>query len=109
VWQRLHDLVDSLPGVTHRMSHGEVAWFVGKGRSARQFAITWDHHHGDRNAVLFAAPPGAQQLLVVDAHHYFVPPFVGAKGWVGTYLDIPDVDWDRVGLHLTDAHEWAGQ
>lgn len=110
VWQRLHELADHLPDATHRMSHGEVAWFVGKGRSARQFAMTWDHHHGDRNAVVFAAPPGAQQQLVSDdAEHYFVPPFVGSKGWVGMYLDVPSVDWDRVGLHLADAHEWAGR
>jgi hypothetical protein len=28
---------------------------------------------------------------------------------VGVYLDVPEVDWDRVGLHLADAHEWIGQ
>lgn len=106
---RLHELTDHLPDVTHRMSHGETAWFVGKGRAVRQFAMTWDHHHGDRNAVLFAAPPGVQQELTRDGEHYFVPPFVGRRGWVGVYLDVPGVDWDRVGLHLTDAHEWSAQ
>lgn len=109
VWHRLHELVDHLPGVTHRMSHGEVAWFVGAGRASRQFAMTWDHHHGDRNAVVFAAPPGVQHDLVRDADRYFIPPFVGGKGWVGMYLDVPTVDWDRLGLHLADAHEWVGR
>ena len=109
LWRRLHEVADPLPNVTHRMSHGEVAWFVGKGRAARQFAMTWDHHHGDRNGVVFAAPPGAQAHLVAEDDHYFVPPFLGPRGWVGMYLDIPAVDWDRVGLHLTDAHEWVAQ
>ena len=33
-----------------------------------------------------------------DQEHYFVPPYVGARGWVGAYLDVPDVDWDRIEL-----------
>jgi hypothetical protein len=109
VWRHLHELADHLPGVSNRPSHGEVAWFVGTGRAARQFAMTWDHHHSDRNGVIFAAPPGAQALLVAESHHYFVPPYFGPRGWVGVYLDVPDVDWDRVGLHLADAHEWIEQ
>ena len=74
----------------------------------RPFAIasTWDHHHDDRNAVLFAAPPGAQEQLVDGApHRYFRPPYVGGRGWVGMYLDDGPVDWDLVELHLGDAHD----
>jgi len=78
---------------------------VGTKSKARQFATTWDHHHDDRNAVLFAAPPGAQEALVAaEPERYFRPPYVGAKGWVGMYLDTGPVDWDLVALHLTDAH-----
>ena len=105
VWARLQTICDDLPDVTVKTSHGELAWSVGKGRGARQFATTWDHHHGDRNAVLFAAPAGAQQQLVDSApERYFVPPYYGPRGWVGVYLDVPDVDWDLVELHLGDAH-----
>lgn len=110
VWQRLQEICDDLPQVTWKISHGERAWSVGIGRKARQFATTWDHHHDDRNAVVMAAPPGAQQQLVAAApERYFVPPYVGAKGWVGVYLDLPEVDWDAVALHLGDAHEWVAE
>jgi hypothetical protein len=88
-----------------KTSHGELAWSVGSGSGARQFATTWDHHHDDRNAVVFAAPPGAQEHLVAsDPDRYFRPPYVGGRGWVGMYLDRGDIDWDLVELHLSDAH-----
>lgn len=55
--------------------------------------------------LLVAAPEGAQQSLVAarpDA--YFRPPYVGARGWVGVYLDIDDVDWDMVADIVEDAY-----
>lgn len=105
MWERLRAICDALPDTEERTSHGELAWFVGAGKKARQFATTWDHHHDERNAVVFAAPPGAQhQLITAAPERYFRPPYVGGRGWVGAYLDIDDVDWDAVELHLGDAH-----
>jgi len=105
LWARLRDLCDHLPETSSKISHGELAWSVGPGKKTRQFATTWDHHHDDHNAVLFAAPPGAQdQLVAAEPERYFVPPYYGGRGWVGMYLDIADVDWDAVELHLGDAH-----
>lgn len=104
IWERLREICASLPDVSDRMSHGEIAWFVGSGRKARQFASTWDHHHDDRNGVVMAAPPGAQERLISDdPTRYFRPPYVGSKGWVGVYLDVEPIDWDLVALHLSDA------
>jgi hypothetical protein len=104
-WERLRQICGALPDVGERSSHGELAWFAGTGRKARQLASTWDHHHDDRNAVVMAAPAGAQEQLVGDQpDRYFRPPYVGSKGWIGIYLDTGDVDWDLVALHLADAH-----
>ena len=105
VWERLRAICSSLPNVTEKVSHGELAWSAGIGKKARQFATTWDHHHDDRNAVVMAAPPGAQARLTADdATRYFRPPYVGGRGWIGVYLDTGDVDWDLIELHLRDAH-----
>ena len=106
LWERLAAICDALPAVTSKISHGELAWSVGTGRRARQFATTWDHHHDDRNAVVMAAPPGVQEELVgAEPDRYFRPPYVGSRGWIGMYLDVPDVDWDLVELRLTQAHD----
>lgn len=104
-WDALRGICAGLPDVSEKMSHGEVAWSVGTGRRARQFATTWDHHHDDRNAVVMAAPDGAQaQLVDADPQRYFRPPYVGSRGWIGIYLDTDDVDCDLIALHVTDAH-----
>jgi predicted DNA-binding protein (MmcQ/YjbR family) len=42
------------------------------------------------------APPGSQMMLVgADPDRFFVPPYVGHKGWVGMRLD-GDPDWGEV-------------
>lgn len=100
--EALRSICLSLPEVTERKSHGEPAWFV---RGKRMFVTHADHHHDDRVASWCAAPEGAQQSLVAarpDA--YFRPPYVGARGWVGVYLDIDDVDWDMVADLVEDAY-----
>ena len=90
-----------LPGVVERQSHGEAAWFVGR----RQFVTMADHHHDDRLAVVCAAPPGAQEALLQAApDRFFRPPYVGHRGWIGLYLDVPDVDWEEVAAILEEAY-----
>ncbi|HEY3163588.1 MAG TPA: MmcQ/YjbR family DNA-binding protein [Candidatus Limnocylindrales bacterium] len=101
VVDRLRALCLALPAVTEKLSHGEPAWFV-RGRS---FATTADHHHDDRLAVWLAAPAGRQESLVeTDPVRFYRPPFVGVRGWVGAYLDIPEVDWDELAMLIADAH-----
>jgi predicted DNA-binding protein (MmcQ/YjbR family) len=42
------------------------------------------------------APPGSQTILVgADAGRFFVPPYVGHKGWIGVHLD-RRIDWQEV-------------
>jgi hypothetical protein len=96
---RVRALCLALPEATEKVSHGEPTWFVRK-----VFVSFADRHHDDRLALWCAAPPGAQQARVAaDPEHYFVPPYVGGRGWLGVYLDVP-VDWDEVADVITDAY-----
>lgn len=52
---------------------------------------------GDRRrSVWCKAPFGAQDILVdADPERYFIPPYVGHRGWVGVRLDVA-VDWEQL-------------
>lgn len=98
--ERLRGICLALPEASERMSHGEPAWFVG---GKRLFVMFADHHHDDRLAFWCAAPAGAQALLVeADPARFFIPPYVGHRGWLGVRLDGP-ADWDEIADLVGDA------
>jgi hypothetical protein len=100
--QRLRGLCLGLPETTERLSHGEPTWFV---RGKKTFVMFADQHHDDRTGFWCAAPEGSQEALVGgDPEHFFRPPYVGHRGWLGVYLDVPDVDWAQVGEIVEDAY-----
>ena len=76
----------AFPEVNERPSHGQPTFFV---RDKRPFAMFLANHHGDgRIAVWCAAPEGLQAMLVeADPERFFVPPYVGHRGWLGVRLD----------------------
>jgi hypothetical protein len=91
----------ALPETTERLSHGEPTWFV---RGKKTFVMYANHHHDDRLAFWCAAPPGAQDGLVrSDPERFFVPPYVGHRGWLGVWLDV-EIDWDEIAEIVTDAY-----
>ncbi len=91
---RLQAIAASLPEVSERLSHGAVTFFV---RSKRTVCYLTDDHHGDgRLALVYPAPPGAQEELVrSEPDRFFRPPYVGHRGWLGLRLDV-EPDWDEV-------------
>lgn len=98
---RLREICLSFPETTERLSHGEPTWFV---RDKKVFVTYADHHHDDRLGFWCAAPPGAQEALVsASPDRFFRPPYVGHRGWLGVYLDVP-VDWDEVAVLVEDAY-----
>jgi len=98
---RLRQLCLALPEVTERLSHGEPTWFI---RGKKSFVTYANHHHDDRLAFWCAAPPGSQLSMVAsDPLRFFVPAYVGHRGWVGVYLDVP-VDWAEIAEVVEDAY-----
>ena len=99
--ERLRRLCLSLPETNERESNGERGWFV---RDRKLFVTFVDHHHDDRVGFWCAASPGDQAALVsADPARFFVPPYVGHRGWLGVYLDVP-VDSHQVAEIVTDAY-----
>jgi hypothetical protein len=99
--ESLRALCLALPETTERLSHGEPTWFI---RGKKTFVMYANHHHDDRLAFWCAAPEGAHDVLVKGApDRFFVPPYVGVRGWLGVYLDVP-VDWDEIAVLVEDAY-----
>jgi hypothetical protein len=99
---RLRALCRALPEVTERDSHGEPTWFI---RDKKTFVTYANHHHDDRLAFWCAAAPGVQEMLVgAEPERFFRPPYVGVRGWLGVYLDVP-LDWAEIGDLVNDAYE----
>ncbi len=90
----------ALPEATEKLSHGSPSFFVKK-----CFVTFVDNHHNDgRLALWCAAPLGVQAEQVDDdPERFFVPPYVGGRGWLGVRLD-RDPDWDEVATIVTDAY-----
>jgi hypothetical protein len=99
--EKLRHLCLALPQTTERLSHGEPTWFV---RGKTTFVMYADHHHDDRLAFWCAAPAGEQEALVTEEpKRFFVPPYVGHRGWLGVRLDVP-LDWDEISDIVTAAY-----
>jgi len=97
---RAHCLV--LPEATERLSHGEPTWFV---RGRKVFVTFAGRHHDDRVAFWCAAvAPERDALVAEDPTRYFVPPYVGGRGWLGVYMDHGRVDWAEVGEIVREAY-----
>jgi hypothetical protein len=99
--ERVRAICLGLPETSERLSHGAPTFFV---RGKRSFAMVLDNHHGDgRFALWCAAPDGMQRSLVeAEPERYFVPPYVGTRGWLGVRLD-RGLGWDEIAGILEDA------
>ena len=101
--KRLVALCQGLPeAIAERAGVQHLAFKVRK----KIFAYyAYDHHGDGRIALLCKAPPGEQsQLVDEDPERYFVPPYVGSRGWVGLRVDSPRVDWRAVKNLLSVAY-----
>ena len=102
ILERLRAVCLALPETSERLSHGAPTFFV---RGKRAFVMVLTNHHGDgRFAIWCAAPEGMQSMLVeADGERFFVPPYVGHRGWLGVRLD-RGLDWDELAGIVEDAY-----
>jgi len=102
VLEKLRELCLALPETSERPSHGAPTFFV---RAKRAFVmVLTDFHRDGRFALWCAAPEGMQKMLVdADPERFFVPPYVGHRGWLGVRLD-RGLHWDELAGIAEDAY-----
>ncbi len=98
--ERLRALALALPRTSEKQAWGAPSFRV----DGRVFAMA--STAGGGLSVWLKAPEGAQEMLVAAApERFFLPPYVGPKGWIGIRLDTPGgPDWDEVAFNLERSH-----
>ncbi len=97
--ERIRPVAFALPGVVEHPSHGSPTFFTADGRKGRTFASVHDERdwHEGRLCLWAAGPKEIQEALVSGGpERFFVPPYVGHRGWVGRWLDVAVDDEDEV-------------
>lgn len=102
VLERIREVCLALPETSERLSHGAPTFFV---RGKRAFVMVMTDHHGDGRFALWCAAPAGIQLTLTEADpkRYFVPPYVGHRGWLGVRLD-RGLDWNEIAGIMEDAY-----
>lgn len=97
--RRVRRICATLPATTEKLSHGEPTFFVAK----KVYAMFANNHHGDGHiAVWIPAPQGSQAMLLkTEPRKFFMPPYVGCRGWIGIELD--HIDDEDLAFHIGEA------
>jgi len=88
---------------TIRQYNGQHAGFLVKKRT---FAYYLNDHHGDGMvAVTCKVLPGDNTTLAAaQPAKFYVPAYIGPKGWVALRLDVGEVDWEEVADLVTGSY-----
>ncbi len=102
---RRKDPVDQLSAIC--LAFPEVVNKPFGGHSAPAFRVNdkiFVHTSEDSTSFACKAPAGVQAALVAsDPERFFVPAYVGSKGWVGVRLDV-EQDWDEMAELAEDSY-----
>lgn len=98
----VRDACLGLPQTEEFLSHGAPNFRIAKGKV---FATLTINHHGDGRIALWLASDSATQdhLVRSEPKHFFVPPYLGPRGWVGVRLD-RGISWKRIGAIVQAAY-----
>jgi hypothetical protein len=82
---RVRRICLSLPEATEKEAWGSPTFRVRD----RIFVMFVNDHHGDGRLALWchAASEAQAAMVEADPRRFFVPPYVGSKGWLGIRLD----------------------
>jgi len=99
---RLTNLCLSLPEA-ERTIFGRHARFIVRKKT---FVYYLDDHHGDGIvAACFKVAPGANaDFARAEPERYYLPAYIGPRGWVALRLDVGTIDWDEVSGLVADSY-----
>jgi hypothetical protein len=102
LYETVREVCLSFPEAEEVISHGFPDYRV-RGKSFASYVV---NHHGDGRVSLWLNAPGGSQDHYVrsEAKHFFVPPYVGPRGWLGVHLN-KGLGWQRIASLARQAYE----
>lgn len=99
---RLTAIANALPEAA-RTDMGDHASFTVR---KKVFAYFLNNHHGDGIvAVSCKVMPGDNTALAAaNPERFYLPAYIGPRGWVALRLDVGAVDWEEVEELLKDSY-----
>jgi hypothetical protein len=93
--KRVSAICLELPEVRRKLAGDHAAFCVRK----KTFAYFLNNHHGDGIVGLTCKvlPADNDALIAANPRKFYMPAYVGPRGWVALRLDVGKVDWDEVG------------
>lgn len=93
--KKMIEICRNLPETNHEVVGDEhIAFRIRK----KIFGYYLFDHHGD-GIIAFCCKSSLNEqrrLVRGDSESFFVPAYLGSKGWVAIRLDLDEVDWDTV-------------
>ena len=91
--EKLAKLCLAFPGAVKEEMHGHMAFKVGK----KTFAYYLNDHHGDGivSVCCKVLPGDNERLIDANPRKFYMPAYIGPRGWVALRLDRPTVDWSE--------------
>jgi hypothetical protein len=82
---RIRRICLALPDATEKIAWGSPTFRVRD----RIFVMFVNDHHGDGRVAIWCNADRDAQVAIVEAdpRRFFVPPYVGPRGWIGIRLD----------------------
>jgi predicted DNA-binding protein (MmcQ/YjbR family) len=100
--KRLTTVCLTLPETACERKGDHAAFLVRK----KVFAYYLANHHNDGIfSVCAKALPGDNKSLAAgDPGRFYLPAYIGPRGWVGLRLDVGKIDWDEVAELVTGSY-----
>jgi predicted DNA-binding protein (MmcQ/YjbR family) len=99
--RKVSDICLAFPEATVE-KHGSHATFRVR---KKVFAYFLDNHHGDGIvSICVKTRLGENQDLArAQPSRFYLPAYIGPRGWVGVRLDVPKVSWDEVASFIASS------
>ncbi len=100
--QRITTVCLALPETACERKGDHATFLVRK----KVFAYYLSNHHNDGIVSICAKvlPGDNTSLAAGDPARFYLPAYIGPRGWVGLRLDVGKIDWDEVAELVTGSY-----